>query len=86
MTRDRNAGKLTFDWAIGPPKYGCEVVESVLGFNQKYLRFYFGHDVFEFFDHQVASNKNFDGSRFSVGSILVDIKMVSSSSGCLLGQ
>ena len=39
MTRGGNAEKLTFDWIIGPPKYGCEVVQWAEGFNKIYSRF-----------------------------------------------
>ena len=49
MTRGGNAEKLTFDWIIGPPKYGCEVVQWAEGFNKIYSRFNFGHKVALFF-------------------------------------
>ena len=65
MTRDR---KLTFDWAIGPPKYGCVVVEWVLGFNQKYFRFHFGHDAFIFLTARWRQIKILMVQDFQLGS------------------
>ena len=41
--RGGNAEKLTFDWVIGLPRYGCEVVVWVGGFKKKYSKFNFGH-------------------------------------------
>ena len=41
--RGGNAEKWNFDWVIAPPKYGCVVVEWVLGINKKYFKFDFGH-------------------------------------------
>ena len=43
IDRGGNAKKSTFDWVIAPPKNCSDIVELVLGFNKKYLRFRFGH-------------------------------------------
>ena len=43
IVRGGNAEKRTFDWVIAPLKYGCVLVEWVLGFNKKYFKFHFGH-------------------------------------------
>ena len=49
MFRGGNAEKMTFYWVIVPPKYGCGVVQWAEGFNKKYSRFNFGHQVALFF-------------------------------------
>ena len=43
ISRYGNAEKWTFDWVIAPSKFRCVVVEWVLGFNKKYLKFHFRH-------------------------------------------
>ena len=49
MIRGGNVKKCSFDWVIAPPKYGCEVVEWAGGFNKRYSKLNFGHEVALFF-------------------------------------
>ena len=42
IVRGGHAEKWTFDWVIAPSNYGCVVVEWILGFSKKYLKFHFG--------------------------------------------
>jgi len=43
ILRGGNAETWNFNWVIVPPKFGCVVVEWILGFNKKYSKFHYEH-------------------------------------------